>query len=376
MTKFARTQEQALLGETVRDVMEATAPIAEVRRLDGDPTGYSDRTWRYIASELDLAGLLVPESAGGSGGSLADAGVVLEEMGRSLYNGPFLSSSVLAPLILGAATDEVSDLLGAVAAGSVSAVTSIHEGPLVERWQVGITAERAGASWRLSGRATGVLHGWAADHLVVVARSPEGLGVWSVDPADPGHTRRPLTALDLTRAQSEHNFSDVPGRTVIAPERDSATLRRIALMAAVAVSAEQSGGAQHLLERSVEHVVTRYQFGRSLGSFQAIKHRCVDMSLLVEGVISLSRNAFSAVHRSAATDPVDRIEVAAPAAAAYCSESYLQCAGWALQLHGGTGMAWEHDSHLYLRRAKALDRMFGTPADHRRLLIDAVAPAA
>ncbi|MFE9327608.1 acyl-CoA dehydrogenase family protein [Nocardia sp. NPDC052278] len=376
MPKFAFTDEQQLLGETVRDLLDTVAPIEEVRCLDGDATGYTAVNWRRIAVDLGLAGLLVPESSGGVGGTLTDAAVVLEEMGAALYNGPFLASSVLAPLVLGCADQDVDDLLASVAEGAVFATTSLHDGPLVDDWSVGVTADLTGEGWRLCGEATGVLHGWAATRLLVVARAAGGLGVWAIETDHPGHSATPLATLDLTRAQSSHVLREVPGRMVVAPDPEASALRRAALLAAVAVTAEQVGGARRLLDRSVRHVVDRYQFGRSLGSFQAIKHRCVDMAALVEGSTSLSRNAFAAVATegaalAGAVDPAEDVHIAGPAAASYCSESYLQCAGWALQLHGGTGMAWEHDSHLYLRRAKVLDRLFGTPVDHRRMLISA-----
>jgi alkylation response protein AidB-like acyl-CoA dehydrogenase len=373
MTRYTETDEQRLLGETVRDLF-VDFETSEIRDAVDDPRGYSPERWKTVAVDLGLAGLLVPEDAGGAGAGLTDAAVVLREMGRVPDNGPFLATAVLAPLVLREAHGDVSAVQAAICGGGVVAVTGLHRGAAVTRLPAEVTAERSGDHWLLTGRATNVVHGWAAEVLLVVAAAEGGLGVFAVRGDDAGHERHALTGLDLSRRQSDHVFSGAVGTLVVDPARGVESLVRVADLAAAALSAEQVGGAKELLDRTVAYARERYQFGRAIGSFQAIKHRVADMAVAVEGAIAASQNALEAAEPvfAGTADAAATADAARAVAVAgdHCSQTYLSVASASLQIHGGIGMAWEHDTHLFLRRAKFDERILGTPVEHRRRLVE------
>ncbi|MGC9537442.1 acyl-CoA dehydrogenase family protein [Streptomyces sp. UG1] len=366
------TTERALLRDAAQSVLKRIEPSAEVRRMESGGLGYSESSWQSFLTDLGAGATLVPEEHGGLGLGFGDACVVLEELGAVCYNGPFLSSAVLSVLTLTVADTDVAEDLSALAAGErTAAVTALHHGPDPARWPAEVRADGDGPRWALTGRGTGVLHGLGADVLYVVARHADGLGVWAVDGEAPGHRRRGLVTLDLTRAQSEHVFERTPARLVLTPSEDTGRLRRLGMLATVALSAEQVGACEHLLATTLEYARTRYQFGRAIGSFQAIKHRCVDMAIAVQGAIAAYTSARDQVDNAGGVAAPDTpaLRRAAAIAGSYCSEAFLAVAGASLQIHGGIGMAWEHDTHLYLRRAKAAERLFGSPVEQRRELL-------
>jgi alkylation response protein AidB-like acyl-CoA dehydrogenase len=280
---------------------------------------------------------------------------------------------VLAPLVLSVADQDVTADWAALREGQVYTVADVHLGCGPRDWPLTVTAERGPEGWRLSGAARGVLYGMAADSLLVPARHTDGIGVWQVAAEAVGQQRTQLDTLDLTRAQSGHSFHETPARLILTPSaRSAGLLQGTASLISIAVCAEQVGAARQELTATLEYVRTRYQFGRAIGSFQAIKHRCVDLSIAVEGAIASYLAAREAaeglpVPRAAADPEVRRLSAIA---AAWCSETFLTVAASCLQLHGGIGMAWENDSHIYLRRAKASERLFGTPAQHRAALLE------
>jgi alkylation response protein AidB-like acyl-CoA dehydrogenase len=369
VTQFADTDDERSLREAVRSVMGSMEPKAGARALADDPRGFAMREWLRLATELGLAGLLVPEDCGGAGAPLSMAGVVLEECGRCLYGGPVLSSAVMAPLLLLACDGDVSDICQGLAGGSLLAVAGLRCGPPAG-WRPDVRATAAGRGWRLNGLASRVLHGASADQLLVVGASDDGgWGVWLADPAAPGHAAVAMRNFDLTRRWSEHRFTDTPARLVMAPS-DGAGIARVALYVTIALSAEQVGASQEIFARTLDHLRYRFQFGRPIGSFQALKHRCVDMSVLIEGALSASR---SALRIASAGEKGTELATAAAVAGAHCSETFVRVASDALQLHGGLGMAWEHDCHLYLRRAKDTETFLGgSPPQHRRQLMHAL----
>jgi alkylation response protein AidB-like acyl-CoA dehydrogenase len=368
VTQFADTDDERSLRQAVRSVLGSMDPKAEARSLANDPRGFAMTEWLRLATELGLAGLLVPEEYGGAAAPLSMAGVVLEECGRCLYGGPVLSSAVMAPLLLLACDGDVSDVCQGLAGGSLVAVAGLRCGPSAW-WQPHVRATATGRGWRLNGLASRVLHGTSADQLLVVGASDDGgWGVWLTDSAAPGHAAAATRNFDLTRRWSEHSFTDTPARLVMTPS-DGAGITRVALYVTIALSAEQVGASQEIFARTLDHLRTRFQFGRAIGSFQALKHRCVDMSVLIEGALSASR---SALRTASAGEEGTELAMAAAVAGSHCSETFVQVASDALQLHGGLGMAWEHDCHLYLRRAKDTESFLGSPPEHRRLLMHAL----
>jgi alkylation response protein AidB-like acyl-CoA dehydrogenase len=368
VTQFADTDDERYLRETVRSVMSSIDPLAGARALADDPRGFAMTEWLRLATELGLAGLLISDDCGGAGAPLSMAGVVLEESGRRLYGGPFLSSCVMAPLLLLACDGDVSDVCQRLAGGSLMTVTGLRCGPPAE-WQPQVRAAPTGGGWHLNGLASRVLHGMSADQLLVVGASEDGSwGVWLADSRAPGHVARAARHFDLTRRWSEHSFTDTPARLVMTPG-DGSGLARAALHVIIALSAEQVGASQEIFARTLDHLRTRFQFGRAVGSFQALKHRCVDMSVLIEGALSASR---SALRIASAGEEGTELAKAAAIAGSHCSETFVRVASDALQLHGGLGMAWEHDCHLYLRRAKDTESFLGSPPEHRRLLLRAL----
>jgi alkylation response protein AidB-like acyl-CoA dehydrogenase len=370
--QFAFTEEQDELRQMVREMLTDLSPEAEVRRLMETDEGWDRKVWSQFAAS-GLLGLAVPEEFGGAGCGLAELGVVLEEAGRSLLCAPYLSSVVLATsallLALQADTDygvgsAAADLLPALVAGERTAALAYLEGdgdPASQR--LGTSASRASGEWRLSGAKTFVLDGHTADDIVVLAQGSEGPTFFVVTSDAAGFTRTGLTTLDQTRRYADLGFDGVAAVMVGPAGGASKILTRVQDIAATAIAAEQVGGAGRVLEMAVEYAKIREQFGRPIGSFQAIKHQCADMLLEVESGRSA---AYYALWAGDAASP--EFPVVASVAKAYCSDAFFHCAAKNIQIHGGIGFTWEHPAHLYLKRAKNSQLLFGAPAHHRELV--------
>ncbi len=374
---FAFSDEQEELRRVVRQFLEARSPEPEVRRLMETTDGYDPTVWRQMADQLGLQGLIVPEAQGGAGFGYVELVVVLEEMGRSLLCAPFFSSVVLAAnaLLHGGAATADGELLAGIAAGAVATLALTEASG---RWdEAGITLRAtppggggAGGGghdhWTLDGTKTFVLDGHVASLVLVTARSDAGVGIFAVegDAADaPGLTRTPLATLDQTRKQARLDFAATPARLVGADGGGWPVLERVLDLAAVALAAEQVGGAQRCLDMAVDYAKVRVQFGRPIGSFQAVKHRCADMLLDVESARSAAYYA-----GWCAAELNDELPAMASLAKAYCSEAYVRAAADNIQIHGGIGFTWEHPAHLYLKRAKTSELLLGDPTYHRELL--------
>ncbi|MGH9243434.1 MAG: acyl-CoA dehydrogenase family protein [Acidimicrobiales bacterium] len=364
---FAFSEEQEELRRIVRQFLEAKSPESEVRRLMATAEGYDADVWRQMAEQMGLQGLVVPEEHGGSGFTYIELVVVLEEMGRSLQCAPYFSTVVLAgnALVHGGTEEAKKELLPGIAAGETIATLAFTEEN--GRWdEAGITLAAAPASddgWTLSGTKQFVLDGHVADLIIVAARTDDGVTLFAVDSDAAGLTRTPLSTMDQTRKQARLDFESTPARLVGASGEGWSTMERVLDLAAVALAAEQVGGAQRVLDMAVEYAKERVQFGRPIGSFQAIKHKCADMLLEVE-------SAKSAAYYAAwcAAEMNDELPAMAAMAKAYCSEAYFHCAAENIQIHGGIGFTWEHPAHLYFKRAKSSELLFGDPTYHRELL--------
>ncbi len=363
---FAFTDEQEELRRAVRRYLEDKSPISEVRRLMETDTGYDPAVWSQMANQLGLQALIIPEEYGGAGFGYVELVVVLEEMGRSLLCAPFFSTVALATNALVSSGDEaaMSEYLPAIATGEVTATVALTEDS--GRWDldgVALTAAGEGADWRLDGHKSFVVDGHTAGLILVAARTTSGLSLFAVDAAADGLTRQSLATMDQTRKQARLQFSGTPARLVGSDGQAGPVLRKTLDLAAVALAAEQVGGAQRVLDMSVEYAKSRIQFGRPIGSFQAIKHKCADMLLEVESAKSAAYYA-----GWAAAEDNEELAVTACLAKAYCSEAYFHSAAENIQIHGGIGFTWEHDAHLYFKRAKSSELILGDPAYHRELL--------
>jgi alkylation response protein AidB-like acyl-CoA dehydrogenase len=363
---FAFSEEQEELRSSVRRFLDDKSPIPDVRRLMETTDGYDPAVWAQMANQLGLQGLAIPEEYGGSGFTYVELIVVLEEMGRSLLCAPYFATIALAANAILTSGDDAAkkELLPGIATGDTIATLAFTEDN--GRWDEGgitTTATRAGDGWTLDGHKMFVLDGHVANLLVVAARTPAGLGLFAVEGDAPGLTRTPLATMDQTRKQARLELAGTPGRLIGADGGASAGLTRTLDLAAVALAAEQVGGAQRCLDMSVEYAKERVQFGRPIGSFQAIKHKCADMLLEVESAKSAAYYA-----GWAAAESSDELPVVASLAKAYCSDAYFHAAAENIQIHGGIGFTWEHDAHLYFKRAKSSELLLGDPTYHRELL--------
>jgi len=369
---FAFSEEQEELRLTVRRFLAEKSSEADVRALMETVAGYDPDVWRLAARQLALPGLAVPEKFGGSGFGYAELTVVFEEMGRALFCAPFFATVALAANLLLSADDEVAkaDYLPGLASGDVIGTVALAEPSA--RWDeagVALPAIATAAGWTLTGEKLFVLDGAIADLILVVARTPAGVSVFAVQKNAPGLTVEPLATMDQTRKQARVLLRETPARLVGTEGAGWAAVSRMLDLAAAALAAEQVGGAQRVLEMAVDYAKTRVQFGKPIGSFQAIKHKCADMLLEVESARSAAYYAGFAADAADVTDnAVDELPVAASLAKAYCSEAYLHAAAENIQIHGGIGFAWEHPAHLYFKRAKSSELLFGDPAYHRELL--------
>jgi len=360
---FTFTEEQEELRRMVRRFLEHTSPPSEGRRLMETAGGYDPAVWARMASELGLQGLTIPERYGGAGFGPVERLIVLEEMGRVLLCAPYLSSAVLAVDALRASGDEpaLRALLPGIADGSTIATLAVSEED--GRWTAEgrqARAGRSGTTYVLDCRKSFVLDGGIASLILVVAQAGEGPTLFAVDGREPGLSRRPLQTLDMTRKLATLDFDGVPARLVGTEGAAADILDRTTQLAIVALAAEQVGGAQRCLDMSVEYAKLRVQFGRPIGSFQAIKHKCAEMLLEVESARSAAYYA-----AWAAADGARDLPLVASLAKASCSEAYSHVAAENIQIHGGIGFTWEHDAHLYYRRAKSSEVLLGSPTHHR-----------
>ncbi len=360
---FAFSEEQEELRKVVKAFLDAKSPETEVRSQMDTTDGFDPAVWRQMGEEMGLQGLIIPENYGGSGYSYVELGVVLEEMGKALLCAPFFSTVVLAAnaLLHGGSEAAKNEYLPGIASGSTIATVAFTEEN--GRWdEAGVTMVESGG--KLTGTKSFVLDGHTANLIVVLARSSSGgLGLYAVQGGAPGLTRTALSTMDQTRKQAKLEFNAVEAKLVSKDGFSWADWSTVLDLAAAALAAEQVGGAQRCLDMAVEYAKVRVQFGRPIGSFQAIKHKCADMLLEVESAKSAAYYAFWC-----AAELNEELPSVASLAKAYCSEAYFHAAAENIQIHGGIGFTWEHPAHLYFKRAKSSELLFGDPTYHRELL--------
>jgi alkylation response protein AidB-like acyl-CoA dehydrogenase len=363
---FAFTDEQDELRKIVRSFLEAKSPESAVREQMETERGYDEAVWSQMAEQMGLQGLHIPEEYGGSGFTYVELGIVLEEMGRALLCAPFFSTVVLAANVLLHCGDEAAkkDYLPGIASGETIATVAFTE-PSGKWDESGIEMEAtaSGDGYTLTGTKMYVLDGHVADLILVLARTAKGVSLFAVDGTADGLTRTALSTMDQTRKQARLEFESTPARLMESEGIGWDFMARVLDLVAVGLAAEQVGGAQKVLDMAVEYAKVRVQFGRPIGSFQAIKHKCADMLLEVESAKSA---AYYGMWCAAEMD--DELPSVASLAKAYCSEAYFHAAAENIQIHGGIGFTWEHPAHLYFKRAKSSELLFGDPTYHRELL--------
>jgi alkylation response protein AidB-like acyl-CoA dehydrogenase len=355
-----RASELAALRDAVRDLIEGSGGIAAARRQLNQPSGYDQDAWRLLGTEMGLAGLGLAEDLGGAGGGLAELTVVAEELGHALLPVPFFSSTVLAGQILARCPGPGPDVLAQLSTGGELAAFA-GTGP-DGCWRPDHLPVQAKADGRLHGQADFVLDGAAAAHLVVAARTPAGCDLFLVAGDAEGVKTKALETLDPTRAQARVTLENTSGTPLTSDGAGEAAVTAGLDVALVVLAAEQVGGAAACLDLAVEYAKLRQQFSRPIGSFQAIKHKLADLLLLVEMGRSAVDRAMAAEH-----DPA-RLAEAAAVAKIWCSDAYTTVATENVQIHGGIGFTWEHDAHLYFRRARADEQLLGDATFHRERL--------
>jgi alkylation response protein AidB-like acyl-CoA dehydrogenase len=363
---FAFSEEQEELRSSVRRFLEDKSPMTEVRRLMETSEGYDTAVWKQMGEQLGLQAIAIPEEYGGVGFGYVELTVIFEEMGAALLCAPYFSTVALAANALLSCGDESAkkDLLPGIASGETIATLALTED--TGRWDLdGVTlaATGKGGDWKLDGHKMFVIDGHTATLVLVAGRTAKGVSLFAVDADAAGLTRTPLATMDQTRKQARLEFSATPARLVGEEGGAGPALSRTLDLAAVALAAEQVGGGQRCLDMAVDYAKTRIQFGRPIGSFQAIKHKCADMLLEVESAKSAAYYA-----GWAAAEDSEELPVVASLAKSYCSEAYFHAAAENIQIHGGIGFTWEHDAHLYFKRAKSSELLLGDPSYHRELL--------
>ena len=388
----ARTDAQAAFRQELRSFTKAHGTSQAVRALLDDPAGYDPAVWELMAKQLGLPGLIVGEEHGGSGAGAAEAVIALEELGAVLLPSPFLPTLLGTVAVLAggraagrilpavAAGQQRLALAGADVASTGLASTGLGSTGLASTGgEVSATADGDGG-WRLTGQVPCVLDGAGASLILVVASTGEGPALFAVQAGAPGLTAVALETLDLTRREARLSFDAVPAELASDPAQ-TAWLTRVRALAALAVAAGSLGVIRRCLEMATGYAKERTAFGRTIGSFQAVKHMCADMLVDLECTRAAVEHAAKVADQADESGPPGEAAAAAlPAACsvakAYASDAVVRAATTLIQVHGGLGFTWEHDAHLFYRRAFSDEQLFGDAAAHRAQLTAAlVVPA-
>ena len=363
--QFGLTETQQVLKNSAREFFSAVCPIAEVRRLMETATAYEAALWQNMARQ-GWTGIIFDEEYGGLGLGLVEMAVALEEMGRALLPGPYLPTVLMAGVAIDAAGNPAQKrkYLSRISMGEARATLALLEADA--RWDPGavqLDAHPTLEGFALNGRKLFVPDAATADFLVCAARRGPDVGLFIVPHDAPGLTVSPLPAMDETRKLYQVAFEDVAvAEDDFLAIGDSArdALERALAVATVALTAEMVGGMQRVMEIAVEYAKARKQFGKPIGQFQAVQHLCADMLLLTESSRSAAYYAAWALQERA-----PEAGVAVSIAKAYASDAYREVGNRAIQVQGGMGFTWENNVHLYYKRAKASELMFGDAAYHR-----------
>ncbi len=369
---FIFTDEQAQLRAAVRKFCADNVDEQAVRRLMESDPPYDAKVWGRLGGELGVLGLSVPESAGGVGGSLVDQAVAVEELGAALACGPVFGTVFLAiPALVAASPGPVRDeLLADLVEGRRTAAFAVADrAGAFDPGDVTVTATRSGEGWVLTGTVDRVVDATVADELLVAATGPDGVALFAVDAT--GVARTPLVTLDLTRPQATVTLDGAPARLVAGPDEADRVIVHALQVGCALLAVEQVGAAQHLLDVSVDYAKSRLQFGRPIGSFQAIKHRLADLLVDLEHARSAAYHAVWAL-----ADGSDDPGLVTSIAQAVASSAFSRVATDTIQVHGGIGFTWEHQAHLYFKRAMTDAVLLGSAEQHRSRVADMVLDTA
>jgi len=371
VAEFSFTTEQQELRAAVRKFCADNFDEPTVRTLMESDVTYDPAVWLRLGSELGVLGMSVPEADGGVGGSLVDQAVAVEEFGAALGCGPLFGTVYLAiPALVACGSGPTRDeLLAALVEGERTAAFAVNDSAGGFDPNVTITAAGSGDAAVLTGTAARVVDATAADVILVAAKGSDGVSLYAVDAA--AVRRTPLVTMDLTRPQADVIFSDSPARLLAGPADAERVITHALQVGAALLAVEAVGAAQHMLDLSVEYSKSRLQFGRHIGSFQAIKHRLADMLVDLEHARSTAYHAVWAL-----TDGTDDPELAVSIAQAVCSAAFSRIAADSIQVHGGIGFTWEHQAHLYFKRAATDAALLGSAESRRARVAELVLDSA
>lgn len=360
---FDLSAEQVEFRDTLRRFFDAHAPMTETRRSMASASGCSAALWEKAAEELGLAGLAIAEEHGGQGFGLVELSIALAEAGRALAPIPLFSTAGLAGRVIAqvvrASGAKAGPWLEPIAAGRPATLAWLEPGSGWDPAQTRCEARPSGSGFRLSGEKCLVLDGPFAERFFVVARSGAGQGLFAVDAGAPGLSIEPSEGFDVTRRLARIRFVNVELRAVGEPGSDGPAIVRGLEEATALLCGEMVGGMQRVLETAVDYANARHQFGRPIGSFQAIKHKCANMLIDFEGARTASRAAVDACD---AGDPEASLLVSV--AKAHAGPAYVRMAIESMQIQGGVGYTWEYDAHLFYRRAQASEILLGSASEH------------
>ncbi len=366
--EFRFTDEQRMIRDTAEAFLSVASDGEAVRAAMASELGYDVALWKQVCEELCWPALHIPEDYGGLGLGYVELAATMEQMGRFLFCGPYFSTVCLAvnALLVAGSESQKATWLPRIVAGDTATLVGALDTPL--------TWEATESGYRLSGSCRYVIDGHGVDWMVVAARQAQGgdIGLFVLPGDADGLTRQWLPTMDQTRKQAQLDFDSVQiasaDRLAGAADADAA-LAAVLDLAAVALAAEQVGGAQQCLDSTLAYVRERVQFGRSIASFQAVKHKAADMMVKVEAARSACYYAACIAQEFLAGGPMgEELAEAASVAKAWCSDAYLFNAGCGIQLHGGVGFTWEYDIQLYFKRAKSSEILLGNAAVHRERL--------
>ena len=370
--QFAFTDEQEQFRSAIRRFLNDKSPTTEVRRLMATAEGYDPEVWRQLSEDLALPGIHIPEQYGGAGFGMVELCIVTEELGRALLCAPYFSTAVLAANAILNAGTEAQKSACCRTSQKARGWRRLRSPSLNGNWDpasIKLVATPEADGYRLDGAKSYVVDGHIADLLIVAARLPktagrDGLALFTLDAKTGGVERRLLESMDPTRKIARIDFRGAHANLLGSLDDGANAILRTLDQAAIALANEMVGGAQALLDSAVNYAKLRVQFGRTIGSFQAIKHKLADMLLDVE----LAKSAAYYAAQAAAVDDPEWPALASLAKAS-ASETYLHTAIECIQIHGGIGFTWDNDTHLWFKRAKSSEVFLGQPSYHRELLM-------
>lgn len=360
------TEEQVELRSVLRDFFTKRCDEDAVRQHLTSTDGYDATAWKQLNEQIGALSLAVPEDLGGAGFGYLELGIVLEESGRALYSAPLLSTALaIEAVIQSRDTAAMAEYLPRLASGEPATIAFVESPGHWAVTDIETRAEATSDGWILSGRKSHVIAAQQSTVILVSAKTDQSVSVFAVDATAPGLSVTPTPTVDQTRRQAHIAFDRTPARLVGSLSSGSSIVRHTLDAAAIFLAAEQVGGASRALDLAVEYSKTRVQYGRSIGSFQALKHLCADSLAEIETARSAVYDGLRALQ-----DRAPDLSPAAASAKIFCSEVFVSTARNCIQIHGAIGFTWEHSAHLYFKRATSAHVLFGTPAWHRQRLAD------